>query len=69
MGRRTGLRFASRSLHPGVRATLIHTRLQAGGGYFIFRNSWGPNWGDHGYGYMPFHYVKSYCNDMVAYKP
>ena len=40
-----------------------------GGGYFIFRNSWGPDWGDHGHGYMPFEYVTQYCNDMVAYKP
>ena len=40
-----------------------------GGGYFIFRNSWGTGFGDQGYGFMPFKYVKSYCNDMVVYKP
>ena len=40
-----------------------------GGGYFIFRNSWGPTFGDHGYGYMSYAYVKAYCNDMVAFKP
>jgi hypothetical protein len=37
-----------------------------GGGYFVFRNSWGP-WGDHGYGYMPFSYVLTFTNDLVAY--
>lgn len=39
----------------------------AGGGYFVFRNSWGPSWGDAGYGYMPFQYVLDYANDLVAY--
>ncbi len=38
-----------------------------GGGYFVFRNSWGPGFGDNGYGYMPFGYVRTFTNDLVAY--
>jgi C1A family cysteine protease len=26
-------------------------------GAFIVRNSWGPSWGDHGYGMLPYSYV------------
>ena len=43
--------------------------LVSGGGYVIFRNSAGPDWGDHGYGYMPFSYLKAYCNDVIVYTP
>ncbi len=39
----------------------------AGGGYFIFRNSGGPGWGDQGYGYIPFDYLLKYANDLVYY--
>ena len=26
---------------------------------FLFRNSWGPEWGDNGYGYIPYDYLLS----------
>ena len=39
-----------------------------GGGYFIFRNSWGPNFMEEGYGYMPFAYALKYTNDLVVYE-
>jgi C1A family cysteine protease len=37
-----------------------------GGGYFIFRNSMGTGWGDGGYGYLSFQYVRDYSNDAIA---
>jgi hypothetical protein len=40
----------------------------AGGGYFIFRNSYGAGWGDEGYGYLPFDYLLKYANDLLAYR-
>ena len=40
-------------------------RTAPGGGTFRFRNSFGPNWGDHGYGAMSYAYVRKYANDAV----
>jgi hypothetical protein len=38
-----------------------------GGGYLIFRNSWGTGFGEQGYGYMSFEYASAYTNDLLAY--
>jgi C1A family cysteine protease len=33
---------------------------------FKFRNSWGPAWGDHGYGYIPYKYAERFIDDSWA---
>jgi len=40
-----------------------------GGGYFIFRNSFGPSFGNHGYGFVSFQYLRTYSNDAIAISP
>jgi hypothetical protein len=40
-----------------------------GGGYFIFRNSFGPSFGDDGYGFVSFQYLLTYGNDAIAVQP
>lgn len=39
-----------------------------GGGVFVFRNSWGTDFGNQGYGYFSFDYVKEYANDLLVYQ-
>jgi Papain family cysteine protease len=36
-----------------------------GGGYFIFRNSFGPGFGHQGYGFVSFKYIHDYSNDAI----
>ena len=31
-----------------------------GGGFLILRNSWGLDWGDEGYGYLPYAYIERF---------
>ena len=33
-----------------------------------FKNSWSPYWGDHGYGYLPYTYIKDFLWDAWACK-
>ena len=37
-------------------------------GHFVVRNSWGMEWGDNGYFYMPYEFIISdnYCSDFWA---
>jgi hypothetical protein len=38
----------------------------AGGGYAIVKNSWGDDYGDGGYAYLPYDWVKKWTTHMVA---
>jgi hypothetical protein len=40
-----------------------------GGGYFIFRNSFGPRFGYGGYGFVSFDYIRNYANDAIVIQP
>lgn len=44
------------------------SRSFPGGGFFVFRNSWGITSGDQGYGYVSFEYILKYANDLLAYR-
>ena len=42
-----------------------------GGGYFLFRNSWGESWAPgndyaRGYGYLPYDYFRRFCLEAVV---
>jgi C1A family cysteine protease len=34
---------------------------------FVFRNSWGPEWGHNGYGALPYDYLKNFCISSWAF--
>jgi Papain family cysteine protease len=40
-----------------------------GGGYFVFRNSFGPRFGHSGYGFVSFDYMHNYANDAIVIQP
>jgi hypothetical protein len=43
---------------------------EPGGGRFTVRNSWGPSWGNGGYGTMPYAYFEVFCREagtILAY--
>lgn len=40
-----------------------------GGGYFIFRNSFGPRFGHDGYGFLSFEYLRDNTYDAIVIKP
>ena len=50
---------------PGPRESILGGHAVVAVGYdnthqwFIFRNSWGSGWGDHGYGYIPYAYLSN----------
>jgi hypothetical protein len=71
------LKYYSRSANTGANPPMFdgHTidlvgfresRAFPDGGYFIFRNSWGTSFGDKGYGFVSFRYIRTWANDAIA---
>jgi hypothetical protein len=49
----------------GLHAVLL-TGYKDSGATISFINSWGPNWGDRGYGTLSFEYLKRYFHDAAV---
>ena len=71
------LKYYSRSENTGANPPMFdgHTidlvgfresREFPGGGYFIFRNSWGTSFGNKGYGFVSFRYIRTWASDAIA---
>ena len=60
-------RLASRAAYKGGHEVLLvgyeDDVREKGGGRFLVRNSWGEEWGDGGYGTVPYAYVECFCNE------
>lgn len=62
-----GIPVAIGRAHSTVIVGFKYDVAHAGGGYFIIRNSYGPNTDDHGYFYEDFDSVKKSVNDVYVY--
>ena len=52
-----------------LQSILPNAPLGSGGGYFIVKNSWSICFGDAGYIYIPFDYIRDYGEDAYALAP
>ena len=59
---------SARDMIPEGHAVLVvgYNHSVPPGGVLILRNSWGPAWGDAGYGYLPYAYVQQYGGEAYT---